>query len=245
MTSVTSIPIASLLIGFGPVAALIFIMWSWRLNALQSIYANGRMLIQLLLIGYVLTYIFETDEPALVVLVVFFMIVMAAWIAMRPLTDRGVKPYVVIFIALGAPGLGILVVVTQIVLELPRWYEPRFVIPLAGMVFANSMNTISLAGERFHVECQRGEEYLSARNAAFEAAMIPQVNALLAVGLVSLPGMMTGQILSGIEPLTAARYQIMVMCMIFSSAGLSAVLYMALQKRHLKERDEEEIDGGG
>ena len=215
------------------------------MNALQSIYANGRMLIQLLLIGYVLTYIFETDEPALVVLVVFFMIVMAAWIAMRPLTDRGVKPYVVIFIALGATGLGILVVVTQIVLELPRWYEPRFVIPLAGMVFANSMNTISLAGERFHVECQRGEEYLSARNAAFEAAMIPQVNALLAVGLVSLPGMMTGQILSGIEPLTAARYQIMVMCMIFSSAGLSAVLYMALQKRHLKERDEEEIDGGG
>ena len=83
-------------------------MWSWRLNALQSIYANGRMLIQLLLIGYVLTYIFETDEPALVVLVVFFMIVMAAWIAMRPLTDRGVKPYVVIFIALGATGLGIL-----------------------------------------------------------------------------------------------------------------------------------------
>ncbi len=243
MTSVTAIPIASLLIGFAPVALLIFIMWRWRLNALQSMYANGRMLIQLLLIGYVLTYIFETDEPTLVVLVVFFMIVMAAWIAMRPLTDRGVKPYTVIFIALGVSGLGVLIIVTQIILELPRWYEPRFVIPLAGMVFANSMNTISLAGERFHVECQRGEEYLSARNAAIEAAMIPQVNALLAVGLVSLPGMMTGQILSGIEPLTAARYQIMVMCMIFSTAGLSAVLYMALRKRDLKERDEQEIGG--
>ena len=243
MTSVTAIPIASLLIGFAPVALLIFIMWRWRLNALQSMYANGRMLIQLLLIGYVLTYIFETDEPALVVLVVFFMIVMAAWIAMRPLTDRGVKPYTVIFIALGVSGLGVLIIVTQIILELPRWYEPRFVIPLAGMVFANSMNTISLAGERFHVECQRGEEYLSARNAAIEAAMIPQVNALLAVGLVSLPGMMTGQILSGIEPLTAARYQIMVMCMIFSTAGLSAVLYMALRKRDLKERDDQEIGG--
>jgi len=92
------------------------------------------------------------------------------------------------------------------------------------------MNTISLAGERFHVERERGEEYLSARNTAIEAAMIPQVNALLAVGLVSLPGMMTGQILSGIEPLTAARYQIMVMCMIFSTAGLAAVLYMTLRK---------------
>jgi putative ABC transport system permease protein len=243
VTSVTAIPIASLLIGFAPVALLIFIMWRWRLNALQSMYANGRMLIQLLLIGYVLTYIFETDEPTLVVLVVFFMIVMAAWIAMRPLTDRGVKPYTVIFIALGVSGLGVLIIVTQIILELPRWYEPRFVIPLAGMVFANSMNTISLAGERFHVECQRGEEYLSARNAAIEAAMIPQVNALLAVGLVSLPGMMTGQILSGIEPLTAARYQIMVMCMIFSTAGLSAVLYIALRKRNLKGRDGEKIVG--
>ena len=243
MTSVTAIPIASLLIGFAPVALLIFIMWRWRLNALQSMYANGRMLIQLLLIGYVLTYIFETDEPTLVVLVVFFMIVMAAWIAMRPLTDRGVKPYTVIFIALGVSGLGVLIIVTQIILELPRWYEPRFVIPLAGMVFANSMNTISLAGERFHVECQRGEEYLSARNAAIEVAMIPQVNALLAVGLVSLPGMMTGQILSGIEPLTAARYQIMVMCMIFSTAGLSAVLYIALRKRNLKGRDGEKIVG--
>ena len=231
MTSVTTIPIASLLLGFAPVALLIFIMWSWRLNALQSIYANGRMLAQLLLIGYVLTYIFETDEPVLVVLVVVFMIVMAAWIAMRPLTIRGIKPYSVIVIALGVSGLGVLIIVTQLILELPRWYEPRFVIPLAGMVFANSMNTISLAGERFHVERQRGEEYLTARNAAIETAMIPQVNALLAVGLVSLPGMMTGQILSGIEPLTAARYQIMVMCMIFSTAGLSAVLYMRLRKR--------------
>jgi len=104
------------------------------------------------------------------------------------------------------------------------------VIPLAGMIFANSMNTISLAGERFHAERVRGEDYLSARRLAMEAAMIPQVNALLAVGLVSLPGMMTGQILSGVEPLTAARYQIMVMCMIFSTAGLAAVLYMALKK---------------
>ena len=243
MTSVTTIPIASLLIGFVPVAVLIFVMWCWRLNALQSIYANVRMLAQLLFIGYVLTYIFETDQPALVVAVVFFMMIMAAWIAMRPLSDRGIKPYSVIFIALGASGLGVLIVVTQIILELPRWYEPRFVIPLAGMVFANSMNTISLAGERFHVERQRGEDYLSARNTAIEAAMIPQINALLAVGLVSLPGMMTGQILSGIEPLTAARYQIMVMCMIFSTAGLAAIVYMALRKRDGKALDEQKIEG--
>ena len=230
MSSVTTIPIASLLLGFIPVLLLIVIMRAWGLNALQAMYANIRMLVQLLLIGYVLTYIFETDEPVFVVLVVIFMIAMSSWIALRPLTDRGIKPYAVVAIAIGVSGLGVLMLVTQIILELPRWYEPRFVIPLAGMVFANSMNTISLAGERFHAERERGEDYLSARRTAMEAAMIPQVNALLAVGLVSLPGMMTGQILSGVEPLTAARYQIMVMCMIFSTAGLAAVIYMALKK---------------
>jgi len=235
MSSVTTIPIASLLLGFVPVLLLIGIMQAWGLNALQSMYANIRMLVQLLLIGYVLTYIFETDEPVLVVLVVVFMIAMSSWIALRPLTDRGIKPYTIVAIAIGVSGLGVLILITQIILELPRWFEPRFVIPLAGMVFANSMNTISLAGERFHAERGRGEDYLSARRLAMEAAMIPQVNALLAVGLVSLPGMMTGQILSGIEPLTAARYQIMVMCMIFSTAGLAAVIYMALKKNSVTD----------
>ena len=230
MSPVTTIPILSLLLGFLPVILLIFIMGAWGLNAIQSIYANIRMLLQLLLIGYVLTYIFETDEPVLVILVVIFMIFMSSWIALRPLTDRGIKPYSIVTIAIGMTGLGVLILVTQIILELPRWFEPRFVIPLAGMIFANSMNTISLAGERFHAELGRGADYLSARRVAMEAAMIPQVNALLAVGLVSLPGMMTGQILSGVEPLTAARYQIMVMCMIFSTAGLAAVLYMTLKK---------------
>jgi len=235
MSSVTTIPIASLLLGFVPVLLLIGIMQAWGLNALQSMYANIRMLVQLLLIGYVLTYIFETDEPVLVVLVVVFMIAMSSWIALRPLTDRGIKPYTIVAIAIGVSGLGVLILITQIILELPRWFEPRFVIPLAGMVFANSMNTISLAGERFHAERGRGEDYLSARRLAMEAAMIPQVNALLAVGLVSLPGMMTGQILSGVEPLTAARYQIMVMCMIFSTAGLAAVIYMALKKNSVTD----------
>jgi putative ABC transport system permease protein len=99
-----------------------------------------------------------------------------------------------------------------------------------------------LAGERFHAELERGDDYLSARRAAMEAAMIPQVNALLAVGLVSLPGMMTGQILSGVDPLTAARYQIMVMCMIFSTAGLSAVLYMILKKNDTTTQLENKTD---
>ena len=198
----------------------------WSLDALQAIYANIRMLVQLLLVGYILTFIFETDSPILVILVIIFMISMSAFIALRPLQAKGIKPFLIVLMSLGVSGIGVLLLVTQIILDLPRWFEPQYVIPLAGMVFANSMNTISLVGERFNAELKRGVDYIEARNIAMGAAMIPQVNALLAVGLVALPGMMTGQILSGVDPLTAARYQIMVMCMIFSTAGLSAVIYL-------------------
>ena len=224
--SVNIISITSLLIGFLPVIILIVIMKFWSLDALQAIYANIRMLVQLLLVGYVLTFIFETDSPILVILVIIFMISMSAFIALRPLQAKGIKPFLIVLMSLGVSGVGVLLLVTQIILDLPRWFEPQYVIPLAGMVFANSMNTISLVGERFNAELKRGEDYIEARNIAMGAAMIPQVNALLAVGLVALPGMMTGQILSGVDPLTAARYQIMVMCMIFSTAGLSAVMYL-------------------
>ena len=230
MNEVEIIPIANLLLGFLPVMLLIVVMKLWGLNAFQPIYANFRMLIQLLLIGYVLTYIFETDQPVVILLVILFMILMSSWIALRPLQERGIKAFMVVIASLGLSGLAVLFLISQFIVELPRWFEPNFIIPIAGMIFANSMNTVSLAGERFSTEKERGKNYREARRIALETAMIPQINALLAVGLVSLPGMMTGQILSGIEPLTAARYQIMVMCMIFSTAGLSAVTYMSFKK---------------
>ena len=180
--SVNIISITSLLIGFLPVIILIVIMKFWSLDALQAIYANIRMLVQLLLVGYILTFIFETDSPILVILVIIFMISMSAFIALRPLQAKGIKPFLIVLMSLGVSGIGVLLLVTQIILDLPRWFEPQYVIPLAGMVFANSMNTISLVGERFNAELKRGEDYLEDRNIAMGAAMIPQVNALLAVG---------------------------------------------------------------
>ena len=230
MEQISFIPLANLMLGFIPVIILIGVMYFWGLKISNSIYANFRMLIQLLLIGYVLTFIFETDEPIIIALVVLFMILMSAWIAMRPLKENGIYSFVIIFISLALSGLAVLFLISQFIIELPRWFEPSFIVPIAGMIFANSMNTVSLAGERFFIEKDRGKDYLGSRRIALETALIPQVNALFAVGLVSLPGMMTGQILSGIEPLMAARYQIMVMCMIFSTAGLSAVTYMSFKK---------------
>ena len=94
------------------------------------------------------------------------------------------------------------------------------------------MNTVSLAAERFAAEISRGADGLESRRLAYRASLIPLMNALLAVGLVSLPGMMTGQILSGVEPLIAVRYQIMVMCMLTGASGIAAALYLTLALRN-------------
>ena len=120
------------------------------------------------------------------------------------------------------------------VVQIEPWYLPRYMIPLAGMVFANAMTAVSLAAERLNSELGHGQAWPEARLAAYNAAMIPVINSLFAVGLVSLPGMMTGQILSGVSPLIAARYQVVVMCMIFASAGISTAIFLALCRRHFQ-----------
>ena len=136
-------------------------------------------------------------------------------------------------------GVLILMIVILAVLDLEPWYLPQVMIPLAGMVFANSMNSVSLSAERLMAELERGVSYLKARQIALQTSLIPVINSMFAVGLVSLPGMMTGQILSGVSPLIAARYQIMVMCMIFASAGISSICFLLLSKKTLSETFDE------
>ena len=101
------------------------------------------------------------------------------------------------------------------------------------MVYANGMNAVSLAAERFQSEREQQTDWQTARNIALRTAMIPITNGLLSVGLVSIPGFMTGQILSGIAPMLAARAQIMIMCMVYSAVGLSTIGYLALVTRNM------------
>ena len=226
-----TIPLRELSIMFIPTVYLLVIMYRWQLKAWVAVYANIRMIFQLLLAGYFLTYIFDTTQPIIIILLVVLMIGVATWITLRSFEGYEAKPYLIVLISIGGPGLILLFIVTQLVLEMPRWFEPNLVIPIAGMIFANSMNTVSLAAERFESEFKRGVSYIVARQTALDAALIPQINSLFAVGLVALPGMMTGQILSGIDPNIAVRYQIMVMCMVFGSGGIAAFTYLSLRSR--------------
>jgi putative ABC transport system permease protein len=229
-----TIPILELSIVFIPTAFLLAVMFRWQLKAFMGLYANVRMLVQLLLVGYFLTYVFETNQPVVIILVITLMIAVSAWIALRSFEEKDLKTYFIFLISIGLPGLILLGLVTQLVLQMQKWFEPSLVVPIAGMIFANSMNTVSLVAERFESEFQRGEDYVDARRIALDASLIPQINSLFAVGLVSLPGMMTGQILSGVDPVIAVRYQMMVMWMTFGSGGLAAVLYIILRIRSVK-----------
>lgn len=223
------IPISNLAIVALPSVIVVLILWRWTSNATTSVYALARMVIQLCLIGYALTFIFATEYPSVVLAVLSIMLAVSAWIALRSIPERRKDLYFKALAATLIVNLGILALITQYALSSQPWYAPNIVIPLAGMVFAVGMNSISLFAERYFAELVRDSDApkheVQARNIAYKATLIPITNSLFAVGLVSLPGMMTGQILSGVSPLVAVRYQIMVMLMLFSSTGLTAALF--------------------
>ena len=227
-----------LAIAFVPTLIVLAIMWRWTAGVETGIYATFRMLAQLLLIGYVLVYVFEAGQPGVVLAVLGFMLVVSSWIAIRPLQDKSRRLYRNAFLAISTSGVLTLALVSQAVIGIEPWFSPRYLIPLAGMIFAGAMTTISLAGERAYAEAARGVSYLEARRIAMQAALIPMINSLFAVGLVSLPGMMTGQILSGVSPVVAAKYQIVVMSMLFGVTGISAAMFLHLEKSELEKTAE-------
>ena len=228
--SVHAIPIANLSLALLPAFVVLAVLHRWSVGGGTALYGHGRMVTQLALVGYTLTFLFGTEHPALVLATLAVMLTAAGWISLRPLARRRRSIYPHALAAISAGGLSTLTVVTQGVLAADPWHDPTVLIPLGGMVFAASMNAVSLSAERLYAELARGAAYHDARPIAMRSALIPQVNSLFAVGLVSLPGMMTGQILSGISPLIAVRYQIMVMCMMFGAAGMSAACFLALQR---------------
>jgi len=229
--SMQQISLLSLLLSFIPALLVIVYFVYHKLEYTTSLYAMARMILQLLMIGYLLIYIFQTQESLIVLTALSVMLIAAGWIALRTVPHLQKKLFFHAFISILLGGGFTLMIITQFVLEVSPWYCADHIIPLAGMIFANAMIAISLSAERLHKELQMKQSYESAFNDALFAALIPITNSLFAVGLVSLPGMMTGQILSGISPLIAARYQMMVMAMIFGASGLSVILFLRLSKQ--------------
>ena len=228
--TINTISLQNLAYAFIPVTVVLFILAKWSLNSQRAMIAISRMLVQLLLVGYVLVYIFESDSAWLVGFILVVMVLFSSWIALSNLPVIKTKFVKSAMISISISAAFTIIVITQGVLNLSPWYQPQTLLPLAGMILASCINSVSLSGERFYAELSKKISYQEARNTAFQTSMIPNINALFAVGIVSLPGMMTGQILSGVSPFIAVRYQIMVMCMIFASAGIASALFLILVK---------------
>jgi putative ABC transport system permease protein len=237
-----TIPLLNLSLAFIPALVTIGILFKWSLNSTNALYAISRMLIQLLLIGYFLSYIFESDSAGLVLFILAVMIFSSSWIALGTIAEKRLQLYKYAFISIALGGGITLLLITQGVLVVDPWYSPQSMIPVAGMIFANSMNSVSLAADRLNAETGRNVPYNEARKIALQSSLIPVINSLFAVGLVSLPGMMTGQILSGVSPLIAARYQIMVMCMILGSSGIATAYFLILVKPVFERNQENTRD---
>lgn len=206
----------------------------------------ARAVVQLTVVGYVLVYIFRLDRWYLVLAALALMTAVAANETVRR-QERDAAGLRAIALAALLAGSGLtLVYVAALAVQPTPWYNPRYLIPLFGMIVGNAMNAATLAADRLaaEIEARRAEieAYLalganSAQAAreptrqALRAALIPTVNSLMVVGIVSLPGMMTGQILSGTSPLTAVRYQILVMFMLAGAVAISAWVVVARYRR--------------
>jgi putative ABC transport system permease protein len=214
----------------------------------------ARATVQLVAVGYVLAFLFGTRRWYLVLLALLVMLAAATWTA----TDRQQGRRAGLIVISGTAmliGSGLtLAYVDLVVLRLPTWYDPRYVIPLFGMIIGNAMNGAALSAERLasEMELRRGEveAYLAlgasparasadAVRRALVAAMTPTVNLMMVVGLVSLPGMMTGQIVAGSSPLTAVRYQILVVFMLAGAVALTSVIVALWYRRRFFTPDEQ------
>ena len=202
--------------------------------------ATLRMIVQLALIGLVLTWLFATVSPALTALAALTMVLFAGN-EIRLRQARRLKGFWAYGLGtscmlLAAGVVTVFALTTQVRPE--PWYHPRFALPLLGMILGNTMTGISLGldtlttglvRERSAVEAQialgatRREALLPVTRSALRAALMPIVNSMAATGLVALPGMMTGQILAGAPPAEAVRYQILIMFLIAGGTGLGAI----------------------
>lgn len=228
--TIYEIGLVNLAIAMLPIVVVVVILAVWSLKSKTAVYASVRMVIQLTAIGYVLTFIFAQDSPGIVLLVLGLMLLVASWIALRPLKQKSANLFANALFAISVGSISILVLTIFAVIRIDYWYQPEYVIPLAGMIFSNAMNTVSLGAERFEADMAASPDYIRARNSAFMASLIPSINTFFAVGLVALPGMMTGQILSGVSPLIAVKYQIVIMSVLFGSSGVSSAIYLYLQR---------------
>ena len=201
--------------------------------------ATVRTLVQLLGVGVFLSIIFATDNPFAILAVLVGMSAIAAAVARNRIDREMPRLLKWVLLAIFSSGLVTVTYVCLFVIHLDPWYSPQYLIPLSGIVLGNAMTAASIAGERLvsalrnsrtdietHLSlgATPSQAVLTYRKNAIKAGLIPTINAMMVVGLVTLPGTITGQILGGADPLIAALYQILIMFMLALATLIASLI---------------------
>ncbi|MBD2625739.1 ABC transporter permease [Trichormus variabilis] len=237
------IAISDIQLGFSALFILINIALSWILNlglGKNLLIASVRMVVQLLMVGYILQWVFTLRNPVLIICVAFAMTIMAVISSVNRTRRRFNSIYWNNFISLLCGSFLVTGFTVSGIIQVEPWYDPQYLIPLLGMILGNALTGTSLTLERFTEDLISRREQIEALltlgatrweaahqtiREALRVGMIPTINSMMVMGLVSLPGMMTGQILAGASPSDAIRYQIVI---IFAQASGTAISTMGV-----------------
>ncbi len=219
---------------------VLIVSWRLRLKLTKTLLTAAiRTVVQLSFIGLILAWIFAREQWYEVLLILTIMTLIAG-IAAKNRVKRSYKGlFTDTLIAVSTSAILVTIIAIGFILRVEPWYTPQFIIPILGLILGNSLTAISLTSnqlvESFHEQQARIDMMLSLSARPFEAVheqiraavvngMTPTLNSMLVVGIVSLPGMMTGQILAGADPTQAVRYQIVTMFLICVSSTLGCTI---------------------
>jgi len=220
--------------------------------------AATRTVVQLLLLGLVLQWIFERDRWYFVLALGAAMTVVAGWAAVRRVERRYAGLLLDSVLAIWVTSWCVTAVGLFGVVRVEPWFLPQYAIPLLGMILHNTLNGISLGMDRFAAElvgkraevetllalgATRWEAARGAVQAAVRTGMVPTINTMMVIGIVSIPGMMTGQLLAGVDPFQAGMYQMMIMFLIAGGATLGTVGVVLLGYRRLFTAEHQFLPG--
>jgi len=221
------------------------------LGLTRSLYwASARMVLQLLLVGLVLKALFEAATLGWILLMMMVMVALAGYevVARQTRRFRGGWGYGIGLASMSITALSVTMLALTVIINIDPWYTPQYAVPLLGMILGNTMSGIAVGlnhltqtawRERVSLEARlllgqsRDEVTRDLRRESIRSGMIPTINMLAAAGLISLPGMMTGQILAGTPPVEAVKYQILVMFLIAAGTGFGTVIAISLGARRL------------
>ena len=249
--SITILTPADLSMAAGLIVLMALLSWRMKLGlAPQLLIAALRTTVQLLLIGMILTTLFAHVQLGWMTLMAVIMLMAAGREVMGRQKRRfsGWWGFGMGTLSMFLSSFAITILALKVIISVQPWYQPQYAIPLLGMLLGNTMNGISIGLDRLtstswdqraiiEGRLMLGEKWSQAiehiRRQSVRSGMIPIINSMAAAGLVSLPGMMTGQILGGNPPMVAVKYQILIMFLIAGGTGLGTMAAVWLGSRRL------------